>query len=190
MLKRLLAVLTLLVIAAIVYEVADTIYLSQSTGTLVANSAGAFLTVEQEGTKLVNIGTSHATVRLKPGNYLLVASKGHSQVNVPFVIVGKHTTTENVNVSQAQNPDQSVSAVESNKLITFLPFIGPNFDYKVSYKYNITSQAALPVIVITAPNESYRQEALNWITAVGFNPALLNIEYDNASPVPKVNGAR
>lgn len=185
--KIILILILILIPILIVYEIGDTIYLKQNTGILIINSPGAFLTLEQGNSYLVNIGKSYAKIRIKYGNYELIATKGQGQVVKSFYIKKNEIINENFKVNMPVSLTQSASTVEGNKLIKFLPFIGPNFNYEINYTYNITPSAALPIITITAINSTYQQEAINWINAMGINSKLLNIKYINSQPTPLVN---
>lgn len=173
------------VVLAVAYEIGSAVFLRQTTGILRVNSPGAFLTVEQNGDKLVNIGISRAKIRLAPGKYVLIASLNKQQLRREFVIYKQETTTEDFIVTSPLPPQQSTAVVEGNALITYLPFIGPNFDYEVTYSYSYAQGFSLPAIIIIAPNSTYQQDALQWIRAVGFDPSVLNIRYQLAQPQPQ-----
>ena len=182
--RFLLVFIIILLVLGTVYNLIDAIYINQVTGTLIANSPGNFLTIEQGKDKLVNLGWSTAKVKLRPGSYLLLASSGHSQTSSSFSIVAKKTTVKSISIKKTLSPGYLISSVDGNKLIASLPFIGPNFNYEINYKYQIMQKANLPIIVITAPNTTYRNDALNVIEALGFNPSVLNIQYVVATPSP------
>ena len=185
--KKILLLILILIPIFIVYEIGNTIYLKKNTGILIINSPGAFLTLEQGNFGLINIGKSYAKIRIKYGNYELIATKGQAQVTKSFYINKGQVVNENFKVNKPVSLSQSASTVEGNKLIKSLPFIGPNFNYEINYTYNITSSAALPIITITAINSTYQQDAINWINAIGINPKLLNIKYIYNQPTPLVN---
>lgn len=180
--RRFLLVVGVLLLVLSLYELVDGVYLYQTTGVLSVNSPGAFLTVEEGSTFFANIGTSRAKVRLKPGGYTLVASINKSQTIKSFTISAKRTTYINLVVKNNSRPAQPQTIVNSNAVIKYLPFFGPNFSYEVSYKYNITPNAALPVIIITSPSSSGTQAAENWLAAIGFPAASLNVELVNGTP--------
>jgi hypothetical protein len=73
---------------------------------------------------------------------------------------------------------QYSQSVENNALLQLLPFVGPNFEYRVDYG----SQGAQTVIEITAANANAQQDAVAWIKNQGFDPSTLDIQYITGQP--------
>lgn len=187
--KRFILLISLLFILITIYEVTYTVFILNTTGTLVVNSPGAFISIEQNDLQFANLGTSYNKVRLVPGSYNLILSKGFNQIVKPIFIKKNKTVKIDIMVNNSQISTQSLIISNTNKAINFLPFIGPNFTYKIDYRYNVTPQVAIPVITITSPDDSGRESAINWLKAIGFNPNLLNIEYITGLPTPLSNNS-
>lgn len=71
--------------------------------------------------------------------------------------------------------------VENNALLSKLPFLGPGLAYEISYTLN-PSNTSEPIIQITSPSSVGDQEALSWISSLGYNPATLHIQYISGQP--------
>ena len=72
--------------------------------------------------------------------------------------------------------------VEGNSLLQLLPFNGPNFEYRVNYTINYSSNTDTVVIEITGPTLQSQQDALAWIKSQGYNTAKLDINYISEQP--------
>ena len=165
-----------LLVIFFLYQVVYSIYYSQTTGILQASSPGAVLTVTKPGYSFNNVGTGTARVRLKPGSYELIISKGQQQTTRNFQIYKKATTAINVSsIPSSQVVPSSYTA--ANSLIKYLPFVGPASEYRIDFIYTFNNTVATPVITIYATDSRAQQDALNWISAMGYNPSTLNIRY-------------
>lgn len=181
--KRLFLITLILVSLLSVYWIIEAIYISQTTGILRASSTdtSATISVEQLNHHSVNIGVGSASIHLQPGLYKVLASHNRTQA-VQNVQIYKKTASEvNLSPTSAVAKNQlPKKVVDSNALTQLLPFTGPSSEYKVSYIYQISANAAQATIVITSPTTKGQQDALSWISKVGFNPSDLSIKYETA----------
>jgi hypothetical protein len=166
------------------YEVGLSVYQSQNTGTLEASSSGALLSIYQPSHQIQDIGTSSAKVRLKPGSYKLFASIGKRQESRTIVIYKKQTTVQKLTVTVPTAQTTPPNIIESDKLIKLLPFYGPNFEYTINYKYTFTSSIPQPIITIDTTAPTGLQDAEAWISGMGFNISLLDIQSISTSATP------
>jgi hypothetical protein len=167
-----------------IYEIGGGFYLSQTTGSLKAKASNpkATLTVSMPGHKMVNIGYGNAKVRLAPGSYKIYASLNHLQASSEVQITKKQASEVNINLPDLSSQNRQLNKNSSaNSLIKLLPYTGPNGEYIISYKYTVSSGIANPTIVITAPNDKAKQDALAWITHIGFSLSDLKIEFQAAA---------
>ena len=166
------------------YEIGGGFYLSQSTGSLKvdASNSEATLTVSMGGHKMVNVGHGNAKLRLTPGKYKIYASLNHLQASSEVQIYKKQISRVAIKLPDLSSRNQQLDKNSpANSLIELLPYTGPNGEYIISYKYVISGGVASPTVLITAPNDKAKQDALAWITHIGFSPASLKIEYQAAA---------
>ena len=166
------------------YIIIDSIYIAQTTGILVVNSKNpsATITVSQLNHQSANVGTGNARVRLTPGTYKVIASVNKAQAAQSITISKRGTSVVSLSPTSAGAIGQlPKKVVDSNALTQLLPYTGPSSEYKVSYTYEITGSSAQATIVITSPTEKGQQDALSWISKVGFTPSNLNIKYETTS---------
>jgi len=131
---------------------------------------------------MVNIGYGQAKVHLAPGNYKVFASLNHLQALATVQVDKKKSSEVNIKLPDLSTRGQQVNQnTSANSLIKLLPYTGPNNEYIIGYKYTISGGVANPTIVITAPNDKAKQDALAWISHVGFNPTSLQITYQSAA---------
>jgi len=167
-----------------VYEIGSALYVSQSTGTLSiqASNAGALLTVSEAGHKMVNVGYGQSSVHLAPGNYKIYASLGRLQTAKDIRVSKKNKSQVNLQLPSLSSHSQQLNKnAQANSLIKLLPYTGPNSEYVISYRYAVSGGVANPIITITTSGDKAKQDALAWITRVGFNTDSLVIQYQTAA---------
>lgn len=172
----LICTLSLLVFA---YFVWSGIEIDNTTGILRVNSPGATLTITDPNYESTNIGYGAASVRLRPGTYQVIATKGREQTIVDATVIKHRTTSKKIVISS--NNNQLDKNEQANKLIEQLPMIGPASQFEINYEYKDINNVETPYIVIGAPDVQGDQAAINWIKKLGYNPANFNIIYQNQS---------
>jgi len=179
--KTILVTIEALSLLFSVYEITDAFYVSSSTGFVEINTdAGALITVSQTGHKSSNVGSGHVRIRLKPGQYELTVSKDRAQSTTNAEVVKQKVVVKNIPLVIAKS-SQGPATIGANSLIKLLPFSGPNYEYLVSYIYDYSESYAKPIITITSPTDKGRQDALAWISHLGFDPSKLDIHYSAAT---------
>ena len=143
--------------------------------------------------------------RVKPGKYVVVFSMSGFATTSQTVNVSKgktgyanavlvpnssstngwylnHPKDESAaeGISSNNNDRQAQASVNNNPLITLLPYIGPDFEYRVDYGNQLSN--GLPIIYITGPTQQDQQLGLDWIKNAGFDPSKMNIQYITAQP--------
>ncbi len=156
--------------------------------------------------KLNNSTSSIGIHHLRPGNYTITVShpgfKTQSKSfsikknNTKFIgIILQPNTAKTANFYQTNNyQEQMVEAISSNNnltgaissvssepIIKYLPYIGPNLQYKINYSVD-PKNSKTPYITITANNPQGRQDALSFIKSKGIDPTYLNIVFINKQP--------
>jgi hypothetical protein len=178
-LKRILLLISGLVVLFCLYQLGSAIYISQTTGILKvsASDPNATITLRRSGYKTVNVGVGQARVHLSPSPYTLIISSGRNQFSKPVQVFKKQVVTVKVGSLSAGQAQTSQANSAANSLIKLLPFSGPNNEYVVNYSYQFTSGSAQPVINIITATAKGKQDALAWISGLGFNPSAMNIQY-------------
>ena len=78
-----------------------------------------------------------------------------------------------------QSTDAAVQAIDKTPLINQLPYIGPGYEFQIDYG---TGSDNIAKIIITAPNDASKKDALTWISKQGYDTSKLNIEYRTTQP--------
>jgi hypothetical protein len=167
-----------------IYEIGSALYVSQTTGTISikASDAKALLSVSEAGHRMVNVGHGQSNIHLVPGNYKIYASLGRLQTAEDIQVTKKNKSQVSLQLPglSAQSRQLNKNA-QANSLIKLLPYTGPNSEYVISYRYTVSGGVANPIIVITTSSDKAKQDALAWITRVGFNTGSLVIQYQTAA---------
>ena len=173
--KPLLIIVSVLVFLLGFYMAISGYMISVDTGILVVNKPkGSDLAIYRDGYEVTDIGSSKTKIRLAPGKYEVIVT-ANTQTIRSITVQKKETTNLNISLPLYNNPlDKNTAA---NNLIKLLPIVGPAANYQISYSYTYTNLVATPVIIVTAANATYEQQAMQWITAHGFKLNQLTINY-------------
>lgn len=113
-------------------------------------------------------------------------TKGKYMTDQKFVFSPKVVSSNNLpsdqNRTLLNNQSQYDKAIAANGLTRSLPFTEPNFEYRITDTVKSTTQGTQVTYQITAPNQQSQQAALDWISAQGYKPSKLNIQYITAQP--------
>lgn len=119
--------------------------------------------------------------------HITVTKGGHTKVTIlldPNSSAGetylKNHPTEGLNreaIGGRRATDAAAKAVAENPLINQLPYIGPGYEFQIDYGAGSDGTAK---IIITAPDDTSRTDALTWITKQGYDINKLNIEFKTA----------
>lgn len=162
------------------------------------------------GDSKITINSGHGKVginKVKPGGYSVKFSRSGFNTVTKNVVVQKdqiiyvnsvlspstpatanwyatHPKDESLaeGISSTNTDQLSQKSVVNNSLITLLPFVGPDFEYRIDYGQAPGANNNLPVIYITGATPQDQQAGLAWIKSQGFNPATMNIQYVTAKP--------
>ena len=72
---------------------------------------------------------------------------------------------------------QNYNVVRNDKLISVLPFHAGGSEFLVSYDLKYEGLTVTPVIIITAPDQKSKNDAITWIKLVGADPSKYQIRY-------------
>jgi hypothetical protein len=174
--RHLLSLVLGAVIILFIYSVTADILIDKSTGLLDVSSTdkNAGLTISQPNTQATSIGRGSTSIRLKPGTYQVFASDNGYQT-FSTVQISK-TQTDNVRLPMVAAAGSS----KANQIFGELPFVGPAAEYQITELTKVSGNSSGPAMLISAPDSSARQDALNWIRSQGFNPSAYIIQYQTA----------
>ncbi len=167
---------------------------------IVVDSVPKDLTLKMDGKKVKSVGA----IGVQPGTYTFEGSRtGFATKKVTVTV--KAGETKNVTMflnpnsktgedwlSDEKNTDQIVKreaekgrehneaaqkAIQSNGLITELPYIGPGFSWRIDYGAALPDAKFpdQPTIYVSGKTQADRESALTWLRSGGYNPDNMNI---------------